>query len=430
MPKKITESDIIGAKGVALVARRVADMGFLWYPTGGVEPGTDGFVEIRDPASGEMVASVVKVQSKATKGGRSWQRKTSDSFEYVCKEKDISYWLSGNVPVVLVCSDIETDEACWKLVSEYFRDPANRASRRVVFDRQRDRFDQPAAKVLMEIAVPKNAGVYLPPPARAEELASNLLAVMSFAPWIYVGPAQCPSMKSLHEELRRHKAGHECFLRGGSLISFRPLDGSPWTRVCDTYAVERFSSSEWADSHNPVKQREFVELLNRALAAKVHKQMAFDRKRGIYYFKAPEDLAEVKLARRRVFAEYRTRDGERVKFYRHSAFRGRFVQFDGSWYLEITPEYLFTCDGKRVSRYQPEYVKTIKLAEKNDAVRQQVAAIARYLSQPPTLLDEAYPFLEFGELVSFQVDFGFDDSEWGSACGDDGGDQKLFEDAA
>jgi hypothetical protein len=42
-----------------------------------------------------------------------------------------------------------------------------------------------------------------------------------------------------------------------------------------------------------------------------------------------------------------------VKFYRHSAFRGRFASFDGVWYLEITPEYLFTRDGRKVSRFQP-----------------------------------------------------------------------------
>jgi hypothetical protein len=53
--KKITDSDIIGSKGIALVARRVADMGFLWHPTGGVEAGTDGFIEIRDPNSGEVL---------------------------------------------------------------------------------------------------------------------------------------------------------------------------------------------------------------------------------------------------------------------------------------------------------------------------------------------------------------------------------------
>jgi hypothetical protein len=428
--KKITVSDIIGSKGIALVARRVADMGFLWHPTGGVEAGTDGFIEVRDPGTGEVLASVLKVQSKATEGGGRWQRITKDSFEFACKESDIAYWLSGNVPVILVCSDVETDEACWKLVSEYFRDPKTRKSRRVVFDRERDRFDAAAAVALMNLAVPKRAGLYLPPPMRSEELVSNLLEVKSFAQSIYVAPAQCPSMHALHEELSRHGAGHECFMRGGNVISFQPLDGPPWTRVCDTGAAEEFGSDEWAESDDPATQREFVELLNRALSARISKDIAFNRKRGMYYFKSPDDLSDVKLGRRRVFGEYRTKDGERVKFYRHSAFRGRFASFDGRWYLEITPEYLFTRDGRQVSRFQPEYVKGVKGLEKNDAVRQQIETVARYLTQPPTLLEPAYGLLEFGDLVRFTVDFGFDDTAWGSSHAEAETTSSLFEDAA
>jgi hypothetical protein len=119
---------------------------------------------------------------------------------------------------------------------------------------------------------------------RSEELVSNLLEVKSFAQSIYVAPAQCPSMHALHEELSRHGAGHECFMRGGNVISFQLLDGPPWTRVCDTAAAEEFGSDECAESEDPAKQREFVELLNRALSARVSKDVAFNRNRGIYYF--------------------------------------------------------------------------------------------------------------------------------------------------
>jgi hypothetical protein len=428
--KKITNSDIIGSKGIALVARRVADMGFLWHPTGSVEAGTDGFIEIRDPASGEVLGSVIKVQSKATERGRRWQRVTSTNFEFVCDENDIAYWLSGNVPIVLVCSDVESDEAYWKLVSEYFRDPEARKSRRVVFDREREKFDQSAVSALMEFAVPAKAGLYLPPPVRPETLVSNLLEVRSFAPEIFVAPAQCPSMRALHQELARFGAGHECFLRGGNLISFQRLEGAPWTRVCDTGAAERFVSGEWANSDDPVRQREFVELLNRALAAKVRREITFDRKRGLYYFKSPDDRSDVKLGRRRVFGEYRTKDGTKVRFCRHSGFRGRFLRFDQRWYLEITPDYMFTRDGKRPSKFQPEYLTRVKHFEKNDAVRQQVETVARYLSQQPTLLDPLYGLLEFGELASFNVNFGFDDSAWGDGRNTQNYASTLFEDAA
>ena len=45
-PKKIGNSDMIGARGVNLIERRILEMGFLWYPSVGVEAGIDGR---RDP---------------------------------------------------------------------------------------------------------------------------------------------------------------------------------------------------------------------------------------------------------------------------------------------------------------------------------------------------------------------------------------------
>src|SRR5581483_9245687 len=212
--------------------QRVSSMGFLWTATGGTEAGTDGYVEIRHPATGEVLASVLKVQSKATE--RRWQAETDSSFEFVCEARDVEYWLAGNVPVVLVCSRPKTNEAYWKLVSDYFRDPDRRASRKVVFDKQVDRFDVGATQALIDVAVPHAAGIYAPPPPRAEQLVSNLLEVVSFAEHIYVAPAQCPNEKAAREELRGHSAGGEWILRSKQLISFQPLDGAPWHRVCDT----------------------------------------------------------------------------------------------------------------------------------------------------------------------------------------------------
>ena len=45
--KKVHKSSITGQEGVNLIERVVLGMGFLWYPTGGVQAGIDGFVKIR-----------------------------------------------------------------------------------------------------------------------------------------------------------------------------------------------------------------------------------------------------------------------------------------------------------------------------------------------------------------------------------------------
>jgi hypothetical protein len=51
-PKKFHRSSIVGEEGVNLIQRVVLRMGHMWYPTGGVEAGIDGFVEIRNAVTG------------------------------------------------------------------------------------------------------------------------------------------------------------------------------------------------------------------------------------------------------------------------------------------------------------------------------------------------------------------------------------------
>ena len=158
MAKKLTNSDMIGKAGMSLVGLRLAEIGFLFHETGPVEAGTDGFVELRDPSSGEMLSTVFRLQSKATRNGRAWQRETETNLEYPCKERDIADWVASNVPVVLVCSDVARQIAFWKDVTAYFKNPERRLERRVIFDKRLDAFDQSAAAALAAIAVPRTAG--------------------------------------------------------------------------------------------------------------------------------------------------------------------------------------------------------------------------------------------------------------------------------
>ncbi len=51
--KKIHANSIIGQQGVNLIERVVLGMGFAWYPSGGVEAGIDGTIEIRGAVTGD-----------------------------------------------------------------------------------------------------------------------------------------------------------------------------------------------------------------------------------------------------------------------------------------------------------------------------------------------------------------------------------------
>ncbi len=426
--KKLTNSDLIGKAGVALVTVRLSEMGFLFHETGSVEAGTDGFVELRDPSSGEMLSTVFRLQSKATENGRAWTSETEQSFVFTCKAKDISDWVASNVPVVLVCSDTKRQIAYWKDVSSYFADPSKRQKRQVLFDKRADAFDNNAGPALAAIAIPKNAGVYIPPRRQPEQLVSNLLEVVAYPSHVWVAPALLTDMADIERTLRDAQIGVECFLRNDTIFSFRPFEESSWADICDVDAAERIESAEWANSDDQVKQHEFAELLRRALGEKVRDQLNYDRKEKLFYFRASDDLSAVRIGSgRRAFYAALKRNGDGYSFCRHLGFRGQFLRLDGSWYLEINPQYRFTADGHRRSKFEADNISRLKRMQHNDAVRQEVQAVAAYLTEQPNLLTPEYRFIEFGELLQFEVEFGFDESVWRTENASEDGESRLFD---
>lgn len=62
---KIGRSDIIGQRGMAHIDGVVHSMGYVFYPTGGVEAGIDGFIELRDEDTGTVGNLLLQVQGKA-----------------------------------------------------------------------------------------------------------------------------------------------------------------------------------------------------------------------------------------------------------------------------------------------------------------------------------------------------------------------------
>jgi hypothetical protein len=62
--KKIGRSDIIGQRGMAHIESVALSMGFMFYPTGGVEAGIDGFIELREEGTGAVGNLLLQVQGK------------------------------------------------------------------------------------------------------------------------------------------------------------------------------------------------------------------------------------------------------------------------------------------------------------------------------------------------------------------------------
>jgi hypothetical protein len=102
----------------SLVAKRVFAMGHVYQETGDLEAGIDGYIEIRAPETDEATGLTLGVQSKARTGR--FTGETEETFEYHVEERDLQYWLSSNLPILLVVSRPQSDEAYCKSIEEYF----------------------------------------------------------------------------------------------------------------------------------------------------------------------------------------------------------------------------------------------------------------------------------------------------------------------
>jgi hypothetical protein len=359
--KKIHANVIRGQRGINLIESIVLEMDFLWYPTGQIEAGIDGHIEIRDPVSGAVTNSIIQVQSKAT--DRQFAVETATSFEYLCDADDLKYWMAGNAPVIIVVSRPSAREAYWVAVKQYFSEPARLKSRKVVFDKARDRFDTSCRQALINLAVPRDVGLYLAPQPKREKLYSNLLSVTYYAERLYVAETPYREAKDLWAvgNARGLAIGSEWILRDRRIYSLHDLSVAPWDTLCDRGTVEDFATEEWATTSDLATRRQFVDLLNRCLVEKGRTlDLAYDAKRDHYYFRATSNLSPrtvryqslANTVPRTVFQAYKSKTkSDHVAYYRHSAFEGKFRQYDGAWFLEITPTYHFTRDGYTLDPY-------------------------------------------------------------------------------
>ncbi|MCB2160511.1 DUF4365 domain-containing protein [bacterium] len=420
--KKISKSSIIGQQGVNVIEEAVLGMGFLWYPSGGIEAGIDGVIEVRDSQTGEVYNSIIQVQSKATES--KFQAETEHSFEYVCKQRDIAYWLQGNAPVIIVVVRPSTKEAYWVSIKDYFTDSKKIKDRKILFNKNHDKFDVNCKARLLDLAAPLDSGIYLSPPIKSEQLISNLLPITHFSKDIYLANTDFRTPKSFWAELNKlsGSTGGEWVLKDKRILSFNNLNEFPWNQLVDLGTLEWFDSEEWAYSEDDNFRRDFVQLLNMCLKEKLYPQMRYSDRKDCFYFSATKNLSNRKISysstkggvvTRTVFKGYKNKkDPTRIAYYRHSAFEGNFKFYDRNWYLEITPTYYFTRDGIRIDRWYEDRLKTIKQLEKNPAVLGQVMMWQDYLSRPNDMFSKKYPFLEFGKLKKFQVGIGLYDNDW------------------
>lgn len=439
--KTLTHRARRGQEGINLIEKVVLEMHSMWTATGGLEIGIDGLIELFDRSSGEALGKTIAVQSKVQKH---FANETAEGFDYYCDERDLNYWLQGNMPVLLVVSRPENGEAYWVSVKDYFSDAERRKKRRVRFSKRDDRFDADAYADLLRLGRDETMGLYLGPIPKDETLYSNLLPVVSFPKRIWVAKTEYKHAKELWPILNdcHRRIGGDWLMHEQSIVSFQNLSREPWSTICDPGACEDFDAWEWAYSLDDDRRRRFVDLLNRTLKDQLYPEVRFWPQLGCYGFSAELENAPIKKRYRSlhqnseltVVSKYSKKraDGEDFVWLRHLAFRGQFRLFEDQWVLEITPTYVFTWDGNRLDRFHESRLSTIKRLEGNRAVLSSLLVWAETLAQSDDLF-RTKPKIRFGDLLTGSLPLGIDDAGWLSgdpeidpATSEDGND--LFDD--
>jgi hypothetical protein len=323
---------------------------------------------------------------------------------------DLSYWLSGNAPVILILSHPERDEAWWVDVKAELADPKRRASRTVVVDKRRQVLDAAAASALLRRAVPTDSGLFLTSPPKRETLTSNLLPIATMPEVICLAPAAATTYPAAGELLAAQpsRGRGDWILRDGLVISFSDLTEGPLNALC-AGDVERHDTAEWAGSDDTDTQYRFMDLLARALEADHRGDLRWHNDRKHLHFCPTPTMGprrEGRVPGRRghtVFgAYYSTKDPDTVSFYRHAAVTTRFRRFGNSWYCQLGTDYCFTRDGREEYQYADTLLAGIKRLDRHAAVAGWTRTWATFLTRQQDLF-AAEKALVFGDVETFDV---------------------------
>jgi len=129
-------------------------------------------------------------------------------------------------------------------VKDYFKQPERRHTRRVLFDKQGDRFNRSAQDRLRLLALPKDAGIYFTPvhPSRGSLFESP---TVTFLAKVFHGVTQAKGPGDVWKVLAGAGLGarRSWVLEGEAILSFENLLEPPWTASASaarsTLVVER-----------------------------------------------------------------------------------------------------------------------------------------------------------------------------------------------
>lgn len=416
MAKKADDQTITEQSAVHMIHAVVDLMGHLWHPTTGKDSGIDGEIELRDPATQEVRNVRIGVQSKGTAGR--FIRDTSTSFTFRPEPRDVSYWLSSNQPVLLVVVRPGTNELYWRSVQEWARDPAAKAKGYIRFDKQRDRFEAASGAALFNLRA--DAADRVEPPSAsdiAETTLSNHMPIRFKGDtlWSVAIPGGTPTevLKPAWDRGLQQPGG----LHAKRFWSLQPIDHGFIKAVGGTDmaadALEDVLAGRRPELVNILKEVVVRMLVDRVPELRWH---AFKK---VAYFRRREEHQPVTYAwhsgKPRTVVGVKSSSDEDGHFmrYRHDAAELVVRALGDGWVLQITPTYLFTSDGHKLSGYHDKWLAGIKRLDRHVAVSSSLRMWEHLLVERLTILrPEGHEHFALDPLMVIRLPRSIVDTAW------------------
>lgn len=245
-------------------------------------------------------------------------------------------------------------------------------------------------------------------------LYSNLVPLSSYPPRLYSAPATVTSYGQAWAILRKTRSKAHIpgswILHNKTIHSFTDPEESRLQYIVDTGAIEANDASEWAETSDPNHLRLFVQLLNGALRDDLDfKDVWFHSDDKIFAFagrigEQPRQYHYQNIRQRSAITvvshyTHQGKDGRSYPYLRHLAFAARFRRIEGTFYLEVTPTYRFTTDGKHKDAFHDDLLSGIKRLERNRAVLSQVRLWNAVFMEQTSGREQ---LLTFGQALSFE----------------------------
>jgi len=421
--KKLSQNQLTGQRGELLVADRTLAMGFVFDGCNRLETGIDGFLELRDPQTGQTLAKWIGTQVKTTDEG-AYIHEDDSGFEFLLNPDDLAYWRGSNIAVIIVLVRLSDNSMYWKPVDAGIA----AEPRRLRFDKAQDRFDRSAADRIAALCTARDClGSYVPP-MQSGEAAHLTMARVVLPGEIYIGSSLFASGRDAARELTSidPHAPFDWVVRNRRFLSFRDPRGTSLTEIYDEGSVEAVETELVALVDDVDDEYTFIDLLARTLSVQLDRDLTYDRENRALYFRA---LGQNKGRRYRyrslvnetsaeVVTVWRAKAGH-VGSVRHHAFVPRFQRIGDEWFLFITPTFVFTRDGYRPHYNAGALIAGKKKMEKNSAVRGQFVMWRHLLIQsgerPHDLLtddSECPPLLRFEALDAVTMPLAVPEDAW------------------